>query len=315
MVNSMPELPTFPETFIPILTVLANEQKGLHRKEIISKLRKQTYADLPPELLFQKTSKRGVNTLSTKIDCALSHLYKAEYVEKPSLAQYKITAKAKQVLKRGSLTLRELKDQPEYSNYVKARGQGPSNENDKSQDAETPLTPLEEIQKRSKEMKDSTKNELRDALKNTAPHAFEGMVLDLLSAMGYGKPSRTKKTRDGGIDGIITEDKLGLGKIYIQAKRFSENKVRAKDIREFIGTIVSGDTNKGIFITTSEFTENAEAQATQIKGANLKLIGGNELVALMYEHDFGVQKEDEVVIKKIDTNFLKNTNNCGAKSS
>ena len=105
--------------------------------------------------------------------------------------------------------------------------------------------------------------------------------------MGYGDFVETSKTGDGGIDGIINEDKLGLDKIYIQAKRYGENKVREKDIRNFIGAM-SGDTQKGVFVTTSSFDIKAEKKAGDAHH-KIILIDGLKLVDLMHQYNVGVQ--------------------------
>ena len=109
----------------------------------------------------------------------------------------------------------------------------------------------------------------------------------LLKKMGYGDFIETSKSRDGGIDGIINEDKLGLDKIYIQAKRYDENKVREKDIRNFIGAM-SGDTTKGVFVTTSDFDKDAIQKAHDAHH-NIILIDGKKLVSLMHQYNVGVQ--------------------------
>ncbi len=103
-----------------------------------------------------------------------------------------------------------------------------------------------------KNRKRSKKTIHQKKLKNIDPYYFEEVIVILLKKMGYGDFIETSKSSDGGIDGIINEDKLGLDKIYIQAKRFSESKAREKEIRNFIGAM-SGDTNKGVFVTTSLF--------------------------------------------------------------
>lgn len=120
--------------------------------------------------------------------------------------------------------------------------------------------------------------------------------------MGYGEFIETSKSGDGGIDGIINEDKLGLDKIYIQAKRFNEGKVREKDIRNFIGAM-SGDTNKGVFVTTSTFDDGAIKKA---KDAHHKiiLINGSKLVDLMYEYNVGIQVQTTYEIKQLDEDFF-----------
>ena len=122
--------------------------------------------------------------------------------------------------------------------------------------------------------------------------------------MGYGDFIETSKSGDGGIDGIINEDKLGLDKIYIQAKRYNDNKVREKEIRNFIGAM-SGDTSKGVFVTTSTFDDSAVKKAHDAHHTII-LIDGNKLVQLMHEYNVGVQIKDTYEIKEIDEDFFEN---------
>jgi restriction system protein len=147
------------------------------------------------------------------------------------------------------------------------------------------------------------KNDLLEKLKTIDPYYFEKVILILLKKMGYGEFIETSKSGDGGIDGIINEDKLGLDKIYIQAKRFSENKVREKDIRNFIGAM-SGDTNKGVFVTTSLFDSGAIEKA---KNAHHKIIllDGNKLVDLMHEFNVGIQIKATYEVKQLDEDFFE----------
>ena len=147
------------------------------------------------------------------------------------------------------------------------------------------------------------KDDLLDKLKNIDPFDFQRVILKLLEKMGYGDFVETPKTGDGGIDGIINEDKLGLGKIYIQAKRYNENKVREPEIRNFIGAM-SGDTLKGIFVTTSSFDDKAVAKASGASHA-IVLVDGNKLVDLMYQYDVGVQIRNVYNVKSIDEDFFE----------
>ena len=124
----------------------------------------------------------------------------------------------------------------------------------------------------------------------------------LLKKMGYGDFIETSKSGDGGIDGIIKEDKLGLDKIYIQAKRYGENKVREKDIRNFVGAM-SGDTSKGIFVTTSTFHDGAIRKAHDAHHTII-LINGNKLVDLLHEFNIGVQIKSTYEIKEMDLDFF-----------
>jgi restriction system protein len=120
--------------------------------------------------------------------------------------------------------------------------------------------------------------------------------------MGYGDFIETAKSGDGGIDGIINEDQLGLEKIYIQAKRYSENKVREKDIRNFIGAM-SGDTRKGIFVTTSSFDEKAKVKSRDAHHTII-LIDGSKLVDLMHKFNVGVQTRSHYEVKVLDNDFF-----------
>ena len=121
--------------------------------------------------------------------------------------------------------------------------------------------------------------------------------------MGYGDFIETSKSNDGGIDGIINEDKLGLEKIYTQAKRYNENKVREKDIRNFIGAM-SGDTSKGVFITTSSFDDSAVRKAREAHHSII-LIDGAKLVDLMHDYNVGVQVKTTYEVKELDNDFFE----------
>jgi restriction system protein len=121
--------------------------------------------------------------------------------------------------------------------------------------------------------------------------------------MGYVDFVETSKTGDEGIDGIINEDKLGLEKIYIQAKSYNENKVREKDIRNFIGAM-SGDTSKGVFATTSTFDDFAIQKARDAHH-KIILIDGKKLVDLMYQYSIGVQVRNVYEVKEVDDDFFE----------
>ena len=135
------------------------------------------------------------------------------------------------------------------------------------------------------------------------PYYFEKVILILLKKMGYGDFIETTKSGDGGIDGIINEDKLGLEKIYTQAKRYNDNKVREKDIRNFIGAM-SGDTSKGVFITTSTFDDYAVKKAREAHHT-IVLIDGAKLVDLMLQYNVGVQVKTVYEVKEVDNDFFE----------
>jgi len=142
-------------------------------------------------------------------------------------------------------------------------------------------------------------------LKEIDPYYFEKVILLLLQKMGYGDFEETPKSGDGGIDGIINQDQLGLEKIFIQAKRYSENKIREKDIRDFIGAM-SGDTSRGVFVTTSTFDDGAKIKAKEAHH-KIILIDRNRLVELMHKFGIGVQTKEVYEVKEVDEDFFENS--------
>jgi len=154
-------------------------------------------------------------------------------------------------------------------------------------------------------IKINVKAELLDRLKTIDPFYFEKVILILLKKMGYGEFTETKRTGDGGIDGIINQDQLGINKIYIQAKRYAENKVREKEIRNFIGAM-GGDTTNGVFVTTSTFDDGAVEKAKQAHH-KIILIDGHRLTELMFEFGVGVQTRSVYELKDIDEDFFEDS--------
>lgn len=152
--------------------------------------------------------------------------------------------------------------------------------------------------------KDNLQSELLDKLKQIDPVRFEQIVLQLMEKMNYGVGSMTKMSHDGGVDGIIDEDELGLEKIYLQAKRYSDNKVNEKEMQNFAGALGCSPVRKGVFITTSYFDERAKRKASSIQGKVIRLVDGDELTRLMIKHNVGVQLKTRIDIKKIDEDFF-----------
>ena len=293
------KLPKYHETFIPILEVL-NEKGPLHYRKLITQVIDKYYSNLPQELLNQKTS-TGENILVNRINWWKSYLKMWKFVDYPKRWMVQITEKGKKALKKGNLTLQSLQNDPDFVLHrdTIAKKKKTKTEEINIDDA----SPQELIDKGFFMIESEVKSELLNRLKNIDPYYFEKIILILLKKMWYGDFIETSKSKDGGIDGIINEDQLGLEKIYIQAKRYNENKVTEKDIRNFIGAM-SGDTLKGIFITTSSFNEKAVKKANDAQH-KIILIDGNKLVDLMYQYEVGVQVHNIYKIKKIDEDFFE----------
>ncbi|AUS04811.1 restriction endonuclease [Pseudotamlana carrageenivorans] len=289
------EIPKFHETFIPILKILENEET-LQTRELYQKVIDKFFSKLSKEKLDKKT-KSGELLIINRIAWGKSYLKKGGYIEFPKRGFVKITDKGKKH-NSNTLTLKQVESSDNFLEFY-------SEENPKEN-----LTPIKTSNASPQDLIDEgfnsidvqVKDELLEKLKTIDPFYFEKVILILLKKMGYGDFVETAKTGDGGIDGIINEDKLGLDKIYIQAKRYGENKVREKDIRNFIGAM-SGDTQKGVFVTTSTFDKGAVKKANDAHHTII-LIDGSKLVDLMHQYGVGVQIKIIYEVKELDNDFF-----------
>lgn len=297
------QLPKYYETFMPILTELS-DGKAIHYNVLRKKVRDKYYNDLPEELLNKKT-KSGDILILNRIGWAILALKIGKYLERPERAIIKISQKGLEVLKKGSLTLSELSEDQDYQAYLKNKREEAEKESEINL---SNSSPQDVVEAGLSAMEREVKNEILEKLfKDVNHYYFEKIVLLLLKKMGYGDITLTSKSRDGGIDGVINQDQLGLDKIYMQAKHFSEdNLVREKHIRDFIGAM-SGDTNKGIFVTTSKFDPGAVKKAQDANHVII-LIDGDKLVDLMYNFGVGVQVHHVYEVKQLDQDFYEENN-------
>ncbi|MBC7694138.1 MAG: restriction endonuclease [Burkholderiales bacterium] len=288
------ELPKFHETFNPILEIL-KDGKIIHVRELQKKVIEKYYSKLPQHLLDEKT-KSGDILIFNRIAWGKSYLKKGGYIHFPERGMVQITEKGKSQKKE--LKLNEIENSNFLEFYADEKTKGVTNNTEIKNS-----TPQDLIDTGFSEIDTQVKNELLDKLKNIDPYYFEKVILILLKKMGYGDFIETAKSGDGGIDGIINEDKLGLDKIYIQAKRYGENKVREKEIRNFIGAM-SGDTSKGVFVTTSVFDIGAVKKAHDAHHTII-LIDGKKLVDLMHQYNVGIQIKATYEIKELDEDFFE----------
>jgi restriction system protein len=289
------ELPKFHETFNPILDILSNGEI-VHHRELLNRVVEKYYKDLPQDLLDQKT-KSGDVLIMNRIAWGKSYLKKGGYIIYPKRGMVQITDKGKKSLD-DKLHLKDVENADGFLNFY-------NDEKKKGITDDTEIknsTPQDLIDKGFNEIETQVKSDVLDKLRQIDPYYFEKVILILLKRMGYGDFVETSKSNDGGIDGIINEDKLGLDKIYIQAKRYGENKVREKDIRNFIGAM-SGDTTKGVFVTTSDFDKGAIQKAHDAHHIII-LINGIKLVDLMHQFNVGIQIKETYEIKEIDGDFF-----------
>ena len=292
------EIPKFHETFNPILDVLSNGQT-IHTREMQRLVIEKYYAALPNELLSEKT-KSGEILINNRIAWGKSYLKKGGYIVYPERGNVKITEKG--LNHKSTLSLKDIEEDSNILNFYREENSKSiieKGDHIKIQNS----SPQDLIDEGFTQIEAEVKNDLLEKLKTIDPYYFEKVILILLKKMGYGNFIETSKSSDGGIDGIINEDKLGLDKIYIQAKRYGENKVREKDIRNFIGAM-SGDTQKGVFVTTSSFDSGAIKKACDAHHTII-LIDGIKLVDLMHQYNVGLQIKATYEVKELDMDFFE----------
>jgi restriction system protein len=293
------QIPKFHETLIPILTILSDRQP-VHWNDMSIKVRNRFYNDLPEDLMRLKT-KSGDPIILNRIGWGKSYLHQAKMVFFPSRGLVQITDKGAAALALGVLTMHDIKKDKDYMAYQKEKEANRVISENQIQDRED-VSPQDLIDSGIDSIEKDVKHDLLSRLKTMDPYYFEKIIGVLLKKMGYGQFQETSKSRDGGIDGVVNQDVLGLDKIYIQAKRFDENLVREKDIRNFIGAM-SGDTSKGVFVTTSTYHADAEKKAKEAHH-KIVLIDGNQLTDLMYQFGIGVQVKNTYEIKELDEDFF-----------
>ena len=290
------EIPKFHETFVPILKVLENGNT-LQARVMYQMVIDQFYSNLSDAQLEEKT-KSGDRLITNRIAWGKSYLKKGGYIEFPKRGYVRITEKGK-AHNSEQLSLKQVENSNDFLQFYTEEDQT----NDRTPTKISNASPQDLIEEGINSIDAQVKDELLEKLKTIDPFYFERVILKLLKKMGYGDFIETSKTGDGGIDGIINEDKLGLDKIYTQAKRYNENKVREKDIRNFIGAM-SGDTSKGVFITTSTFDDAAVRKAGQAHHSII-LIDGSKLVDLMHEYNVGIQVKTNYEVKELDNDFFE----------
>jgi len=173
----------------------------------------------------------------------------------------------------------------------------------------TPSTPEEQIEKAFSNLQSALRAELLQRLLQNSPPFFEELIIDLLVKMGYGgsRPdaaTQLGRSGDGGVDGVINEDRLGLDRIYVQAKRYAgENVIGRPTVQSFVGSLLGMGATKGVFVTTSKFSSEAIEYARHLR-ERVILIDGRRLTELMIEHGVGVRMNRAIEFKKIDEDYF-----------
>jgi restriction system protein len=310
-------IPKYDEIMLPLLKVLSDGQSHTKR-ELTEKM--ADHFQLTPEERGQMLPSTRATYIKHRTGWAAFGLRKAGLATNPVEGTLQITDEGRKFLATnpsGRLTRPVLMQFEPYRQFVaemKERGTAAAKKigasaqvaPDSGSDDET--TPEERIESAFAELRETLITDLRAKLAEVDPFRFEQVVLDLLVAMGYGGSRKeaaavTQKVGDEGIDGVINEDRLGLDVIYIQAKRW-KNSVGRPEIQSFVGALAGKKANKGIFITTSSFHDNASEYAAGVHNKVI-LIDGRRLAELMIEHDIGVSEEHAYSVKKIDSDYFE----------
>lgn len=303
-------VPDYQSVMLPLLEFAAGLDGEVSTGEAVDAL--AISLDLTNDDLKQMLPSGIQQTFVNRVGWAATYMKKAGLLEATRRGYYRITQRGLDLLKKKpqKINVKLLSQYPEFQQFQSLKG---TRSGEKTKDTEgtldfTGTTPSEALEKAYENLRDELAEDLLSKLKQATPAFFERIVVELLVKMGYGGSRADAgkaigRSGDGGIDGIIKEDKLGLDVVYIQAKRWDSNSVGRPDVMQFAGALQAQKANKGIFITTSRFTEEARSYVAQI-GSKIVLIDGEQLAQLMIDSDVGVSTISLYPVKKIDMDYF-----------
>ena len=303
----MVEIPRFDYFTKPLLETLLENGEMYTPDAIDSVIKRLSISD--EQLAVTKVSD-GKSKIRDRVNWAGVYLKEVNAVIRPKRGYIALGPTAEKLLKfKGQITLKDLREMPEWKEYQAKRAKEIDESIEDVVDTSDVNTPQDLIDKGIKRLRSQLITDLLEQVKGISPAAFEGLVLQVLAKMGYGGGDAKQiqgvpRGPDGGIDGKINDDKLGLDQIYIQAKRYSENSVGRPTIQGFVGAMSGGGCKKGVFVTSSTFTSEAKLFADGLRDVRLVLIDGARLAKLMIEHSVGVQVKETIQIAKIDQDFF-----------
>lgn len=308
-------IPDYQTLMLPLLRLAADGEE--HRfRDVVEEL--ATEFQLTDEERNALLPSGTAPLFDNRVGWARTYLKQAGAIESRKRGYFSITERGKKLLaeKPSQINNATLKQYPEFVAFMLRKSEqtsaspsptltpGVQSVEPESNDS----TPEELLVQAYQRLRNSLEKELLDQVKSSTPAFFERLVIDLLVAMGYGGSRQDAgraigRTGDGGIDGIIKEDKLGLDLIFVQAKRW-EGTVGRPEIQKFAGALQGQRATKGVFITTSDFSREAEDFASVIS-SKIILVSGEELARLMVDHNVGVSPVSRYELKKIDSDYFE----------
>lgn len=301
-------IPNYQQFMLPVLKSAANGAVNI--SDVVNKLADEMHISEEDRKI--KIS-NGSSLLYVRISWAKTYLLQAGLLESIGRGLFKATTEGLLLLSKNpkEINNKTLEKYPSFNAFKKRSKKTKENTNNIGESSDLDeLSPEEAIHQSLENINSSLANELITRILKANPTFFENLIIKLLVAMGYSNNTgegweHTGKTGDDGIDGVINQDVLGIDKIYIQAKRYANNhSVTAGDLRNFIGALDMCRAVKGVFVTTSSFT--ADAQNTIKKASkNIVLIDGSQLTQLMIKYSIGCKIKETINIQKIDEDFFE----------
>jgi restriction system protein len=301
-------IPGYQEFMLPLLRLAGDGQE--HKvSEAMDTLAQQLHIDAADQevMLPSGTQTRFYN----RITWAITYLTKSLLLQKTGRGRFRIAPRGAEVLQQGPKRIDNayLERFPEYQAFKAKKSKSDTSDalDAVAAVAASDVTPDEQLEIAYRELRGTLADELLTRVRSAPPKFFEQLVVDLLVAMGYGGSRADAaqvvgKSGDGGIDGVIKEDRLGLDMVYVQAKRYSAD-VGPSAIREFVGSLGEHRAHKGVFITCSGFTSGARDAAAKAH-TRIVLIDGDQLAEFMIEHGVGVSDHKMYVVKKLDGDYF-----------
>lgn len=300
-------VPDYQSLMLPVLKAVAGGNNLLSIKKIEEAVSRNE--GIAAEMLKVMLPSGRMPAFYNRICWALHYLFKAGLVERPQRGHYQITKNGTACLKTNPsrIDIKSLKRIPAFSDWVARTS---NREKTHGNGADELDTPEESISKANSKLQKVLSDNLLDRILDESYDFLERLIVDLMLAMGYGGGNKeqgltTGRSHDGGVDGIIREDKLGFEAIYIQAKRYARNQmVGERELRDFVGAIDSRSTSKGVFVTTARFSSSAR-QYIERSSKHIVLIDGDYLTELMIQHDIGVRELNRYLVKGIDHDYFE----------
>lgn len=301
-------IPDYQAFMSPLLRAIADGQVWRLR-DLVEKLGAD-FALTPDEMAELLPSGQG-RTISSRVGWAKTYLKKAGLLAQPSRGVVVITDEGRKALAANpdGINADWLNRFEGYRDFIEASRPKGASESNTRETVDSDATPEEAIESSFRALQSALADDLLEQVKSCSPAFFERLVVELLVAMGYGGSiadagKAVGKSGDGGIDGIIKEDKLGLDVVCIQAKRYTDNVVGRPAIQAFAGSMEPHRARKGVFLTTSSFSREALEYVQQAE-RRIVLIDGERLAELMIEHDIGVADYRQFNLKRLDSDYFE----------